>query len=238
MSSSRSRLFVLAAALLGLAATASADVVPGDDNAWVIAAKARSDSDISLWTRVIPGAELKAFRGATHVQVPLESAVAFFNDVPSMPKWIFRCKEARVLAEMPDGTKYIHLKIDGLWPLEDRDAVIKATSRYVSETGDLQMLGVAAPDYLPKQEGYIRIPAIETTWNIRATDDNQLRVQFSGHVDPAGSVPRWLANALVTMVPRYTLKHMHDLVVDPKWQQAEQRQLGARLLERVKHATP
>ena len=64
---------------------------------WVSAAKARSPEDISLWTRTIPGAELKAFRGATHVRAAMPNAVSMLNSTEAMCRYVFRCKHAELL---------------------------------------------------------------------------------------------------------------------------------------------
>ena len=221
---------LLALLLSGVAGAAS--------DGWVTAAKARTPEDISLWTRSVPGAALKAFRGATHVAVPMESAVAFLYDTSVMTQWIFRCREARILAEESDGSMLVHLKIKGIWPLEDRDAVIRVTPTLDTATGELRLTGIAAPDYLPKQAGYIRIPSIESSWLMKPAANGLLRIEWSGHVDPAGNVPLWLANTVVTLVPRYTLKHMRELVAEPKWQTPAQRELGARLIERTRPLNP
>lgn len=228
-------LFALLASFFLAGSPATAATETATDNPWRLAAKARSPADISLWTRTVPGAQLKAFRGATHVEVPMESVTAFLHDTEAMTHWVFRCKEARILAENDDGTMYVHLKIDGIWPLEDRDAVVKVIPDLVPATGELRLIGVAAPDYLPPQPDHIRIPSIESTWLMRPGANGLLYVEWSGHVDPAGNVPRWLANTLVTLVPRYTLKHMRELVADPKWRQPAQREFGHLLIERVRN---
>ncbi|MFZ5757191.1 MAG: START domain-containing protein [Pseudomonadota bacterium] len=207
------------------------------DEGWISAAKARTPQDISLWTRTVPGAELKAFRGATHVDVPVAGMAAFLYDTHAMPDWIFRCREARILAEHEDGTVDLHLKIKGIWPLEDRDAVIHVTPE-VTPGGGLRLTGVAAPDLLPLQPGYIRIPSIESTWLMQPADNGLLRIEWSGHVDPAGNVPRWLANALVTLVPRYTLRHVHMLTEDEKWRSPARLEQGWRLIERSRRRAP
>lgn len=228
------------AALLGTALLALllSGIAGAAADGWVTAAKARTPEDISLWTRSVPGAALKAFRGATHVTVPMESAVAFVYDISTMTRWIFRCQEARLLAEESDGSRVIHLKIKGIWPMDDRDAVIRVTPTLDTATGELRLTGIAAPDYLPKQEGYIRIPSIESSWLMKPAANGLLRVELTGHVDPAGNVPLWLANSVVTLVPRYTLKHMRELVSEPKWQTPAQRELGSRLIERTRPLNP
>ena len=205
-----------------------------DDTGWVSAAKARSPEDISLWTRTIPGQPLKAFRGATYTATQTETLLAMLYDTDSMQHWIFRCKDARILAEQPNGDIYVHMRINGIWPLTDRDAVMLVRATHDAKTGEILFSGYGAPDYIPEQPGFVRIRVVASTWRLTPTPEGLLRVEWTGHVDPAGNVPLWLANTLGTLVPRYTLRSMRELLKEPRWQTAEQRELGARLLARIK----
>lgn len=230
-------LFALIALSLGLllatlSPTATAQDAEGGD--WVVAAKARSPSDISLWTRTIPGAELKAFRGATQVTVPLESTLAFLYDTQAVSEWMFRCKEARVLEERPDGSLLIYMTFKGIWPVEDRDAVVRVVPAFNTATGEVLLTGTAAPDYLPPVEGYIRIPAIESSWLLRPAPEGRLYVQWTGQVDPGGAIPLWLANVVATLIPRHTLKEMRNELAQAEWQQPGKQAQGAALLEHIK----
>lgn len=218
--------------LATLSPTATAQDAEGED--WVVAAKARSPSDISLWTRTIPGAELKAFRGATEVTVPLESTLAFLYDVQAAPEWLFRCKEVRVLEERPDGSLFIYMTFKGIWPVEDRDAVVRVVPTFKTATGEVLLTGTAAPDYLPPEKGHIRIPAIESTWLLRPAADGRLYVEWTGNVDPGGAIPLWLANTVATLIPRYTLREMREELGNDSWQQTTARGQGGVLLESIK----
>lgn len=220
----------LLAAVLAPAATAKDTA---DTDGWVVAAKARSPSDISLWTRTVPGAQLKSFRGATHLETGMESMVAFLYDTSLMQDWLFRCKEARILEDRPDAT-YVYLRIKGIWPLEDRDAVVKVVPEFVAATGEIRLRGTAAPDFLPKQEGHIRIPAIESTWLMRPAGQGQVYVEWWGHVDPAGNVPRWLSNSIATLIPRYTIKQVREQITADRWKSAASLEAGSKLLERIR----
>lgn len=201
---------------------------------WVVAAKARTPEDISLWTRVVPGAELKAFRGETHTDAPIENVIALLHDTASMPEWIFRCREASIVGEDPNGDTYVYMKVKGIWPLEDRDAIVHVHPDYDAKTGEITMTGTAAPDYLPKSPDYVRIPSIESTWRLTPTENGLVRIVWEGHVDPAGNVPRWLANSVATLVPRFTLRSARDLLQEPARRSPAQHDVGAALIEQFR----
>lgn len=220
-----------AALLFVLALSTAMPALAGDG--WVTAAKARSPEDISLWTRTVPGAELKAFRGATHTDAALANTVAMLSDTSVMCDWIFRCHEARIVGEDSNGDTFVYLKIKGIWPVSDRDAVIRVHPEIDRKTGELLISGTAAPDYLPRASDHVRIPAIESTWRLTPTADKLLRIEWTGHVDPAGNVPRWLANSLATLVPRYTLRHMRAVLDDPAWRSPAAAATGQALLQKM-----
>ena len=213
---------------------AAGQLVAETEDGWVVAAKAREPQDISLWTRVVPGAELKAFRGATHTDVPLANAVALLYDVATMPEWIFRCREARILGVADNGDTFVYLKIHGIWPVGDRDAIIRVHPVYNAKTGELVVTGTAAPGYAPEVPGYVRIPAIESSWRMTPVAGNLLRIEWSGHVDPAGNIPRWLSNSVATLVPRYTMREVRNLLQAPAWRTAATRDRGNALLAQVR----
>lgn len=202
---------------------------------WVVAAKARSPEDISLWTRTVPGAELKAFRGAMHTRAPMASTVAMLYDATNMTEWIFRCREAHILGQADNGDTFVYLKIEGIWPVGDRDAIIRAHPVLNEKTGELIVTGTAEPDYIPPVDGYVRIPAIESTWRLTPMPGGLIRIEWTGHVDPAGYVPRWLTNALATWVPRHTLRQVRNLLDDPDWRTPAVQERGRQLLKDVRN---
>lgn len=216
--------------LLLLAAGAAADTNDG----WVLAAKARSPEDISLWTRSIAGAELKAFRGVTHSDAPIENLIALLYDTAATPEWLFRCQEAAIVGEETNGDFYLHLKIKGIWPLDDRDAIILVRPFFDRQTGEILMTGTAAPDYLPPLPNYVRIPAIASTWRLTPTPQGLVRIEWEGHVDPAGNVPRWLANSMATLVPRHTLRNFRNLMDEPARRSPTQQAAGAAIIEHIR----
>ncbi len=206
----------------------------GTNDGWVIAAKARTPEDISLWTRSIAGAELKAFRGVTHSDAPIENLVALLYDTAAMPRWLFRCQEAAIVGEDSNGDTYLHLQIKGIWPLDDRDAVIRVRQFFDTQTGEILMTGTAAPDYLPPLPNHVRIPAISSTWRLTPMPQGLVRIEWEGHLDPAGNVPRWLANSVATLVPRHTLRNFRNLMEEPARRSPAQQAAGAAIIEHIR----
>lgn len=225
-----SRLVLMLSALLLLTPAFAAD----SDDGWVVAAKARSVDDISLWTRVVPGAELKAFRGATHTDAAMPNIVAMLNDEPTLCEWSFRCEEVRFVGKADNGDYFIYMKVKGMWPVSDRDAIIRAHPVLNTKTGELVITGTAAPDYLPRSSKHVRIPAIESTWRLVPAANNLVYIEWSGHIDPAGNIPRWMSNTVATLIPRFTLHRIRKLLDAPEWRSPAARDKGNEVLQTVR----
>lgn len=177
-----------------------------------------SDRDgIQVWTRTIPGAPLKDFRGVMVVEQPLDAVVAAVTDVASYPEWFFQMKEARIAQGERLDEAYVYFMIGGIWPVSDRDAVIKATVSQDPQTLSLFMAADAAPDFLPKVAGRVRMPAMKSGWKLTPLSATRTEIELIGNADPGGWIPLWLANSVVQMMPRETLKRLRVQMASPKY---------------------
>lgn len=197
--------FMATMVLISVAVTA----VAGE---WQKAAVAREPSEVSIWTRYISGQQMKQFRGETHAGSSLVSALAMIQDMDAMPSWLYRCKSARILQRDGYRELYIYLTFAGIWPLQDRDAVIRIAPTYDAKTGSVTLTGTAAPKFLPPRPDMVRVPAIAATFVFEPLENNLLRLELTGHFDAGGVVPIWIANLVVTILPKYSLTEMREIL--------------------------
>lgn len=177
--------------------------------------------DIQVWTRTIPGAPLKDFRGVMVVEQPLDVVVAAVTDVAAYPEWFFQMKEARIAHGEKLDDAYVYFMIGGIWPVSDRDAVVKATVSQDPQTLSLFMAADAAPDYLPRVAGRVRMPAMKSGWRLTPVSVTQTEIELIGNADPGGWIPLWLANSVVQMMPRETLKRLRVQMTLPKYREPD-----------------
>ena len=198
------RFLLLAALCLG-GNTARAD---GD---WMRVATARSDSDVSIWSRYISGQQMKQFRGETHIVTNTEQTLALLLDTDAMPGWLWRCDNARILNKVSAREYIVYLRFRAFWPLSDRDAVLRVVPSYDTKTGTLTLTGSALPDYLPRMQGVVRVPAIASSFVLQP-GAKKMRVEMNGHFDPGGIIPLWAANLFVTVFPKHSLTQMREIL--------------------------
>lgn len=210
------RAFLCALALALLSVSAGIETAQAESSPWNFS----SDRDgIQVWTRTIPGAPLKDFRGVMTVDKPLDVVVAAVTDVASYPEWFFQMKEARIVEGKTLDDAYVYFMIGGIWPVSDRDAVIKATVSQDPKTLSLFMAADAAPKRIPTVQGRVRMPAMKSSWRLTPVSATRTEIELIGNADPGGMIPLWMANSVVQMMPRETLKRLRKQMEAPKYRE-------------------
>lgn len=172
---------------------------------------------IAVWTRQLPGAPLKDFRGRMEVDKPLDAVVAVLTDFPAYPQWFLHLREASVLEGHSLADVSIYFVIDGVWPVSDRDAVARADVSQDSGTLAIRMMLLATSRKIPPVAGRVRMPFLQSGWDLTPLSPTTTRIEVIGSADPGGLIPLWLANAAVVMMPRETLKRLRRQLAQPKY---------------------
>lgn len=179
---------------------------------WVLA----SDKDgIRVYTQDAPGQDLKNFRGVVRVNAPMRLVLAALMDSEAMPEWFFHLREARMLEVGTPQGSYMYLWLRGIWPVSDRDAVIRLSMRQQPDTLALHMEATAAPAHLPPMRDRVRIPRMRSGWVVTPVSPGVTEIQLDGNADPGGRVPVWIANLVVTKMPRETLNNLRARLQTP-----------------------
>lgn len=194
---------------------------------WTQVRVASERTDVSTWVRPIAGNPLNAFRGETEVPYPMLTAIAVLADVGNFPEWVFQCHFARLMPEVSDELAYIH--IEGIWPVSDRDAVVRTTIIQNSETLQTTLYSVAAHGVLDEVEGTVRLPALENRFILEPLADGWTRITFETFVDPGGMIPAWLANLVATRAPLTTLQKMQKRMAKSRYHLKDKSELPIQL---------
>lgn len=172
---------------------------------------------IRIWTRMIPGAPLKDFRGVMEVSYPLDVVVAAVTDVASYPEWFFQMREARLVEGKSLDDAYVYFMIAGLWPVSDRDAVVKASVAQDPQTLAVSMRADGAPKKIPAVKGRVRMPSMHSGWTLTPLSPTRTQIELIGNADPGGWVPLWMSNSVVQLMPKETLKRLRRQLEQPKY---------------------
>lgn len=183
--------------------------------------KEDEDYQLKIFIREIKESDLNEFKGEMLTDASLKSIVALLMDSEAAPKWMHKCEKFEVLDHISDTHNIIYFVNGAPWPVSDRDAIISSEL-----TQDPQSLAVkinvkVLPEYLPKDEDYVRIPRMVGFWEFVPQADGQTLVRYQIHAEPGGSLPAWLANSVVVDTPYYTMTNMADMLKREKYKTAD-----------------
>ena len=167
-------------------------------------------NDIHVFNRAIDGSPLKEFKGVTTMDASLAECLKVIDDSESFRYWFQYVSEIRELKTSPDHTKTLYVVHDLPWPVQDRDNILFGSWKQDKKSLEVVISITGLPDYLPKNEQYIRIPRASASFVLTPISKYKTQVTYSANVDSGGEIPVWLANAVAVDAPYYTLKKMRS----------------------------
>jgi hypothetical protein len=156
---------------------------------------------IKIYTRKDAGSTLKSFKGVTDIHAPVEKVFNLIGNVKNLDWWDKNLREIKVLFYEKEKRSQYYLVYDSPWPVTDRDLCVDATITTDPVTGVRTIYSVPLVNVIPVNPQYVRITNYWQKWIVEPTGKDVVHVILEGHVDPAGSVPDWIYNMVITDTP-------------------------------------
>lgn len=173
---------------------------------------------ITVWEMPVKNSNHLGFKAQATVDASVAKVYATIRDVEEARKWIPSTKSVSMIDEnVKSGKALLYYVIDMPFPLTDRDMVIKSNITKDAK-GNVIIDNVATQDKRkPEKAGLIRITKYHGTWTLENMGKNKTRVTLTGHADPRGGIPSWVANMFVTKQPYEMLRNMRKQVQKPRY---------------------
>lgn len=182
-----------------------------------------SEDGLSVYTKHIEGAQIKSFRAEMEVDATLDQVLSVIKDVKHYSDWFHLCRSYEVIEGSMDEGEYIgYYIVEAPWPLKDRDVYVKNVMSRDSQTRTVTILTNAVPDFQPIKDDFTRVPEVYGRWTFRPISPTRTYIEFIGHGHPGGIIPVWIANMVVTDVPKKTFLNLRELFSETTTQQAHQ----------------
>lgn len=178
---------------------------------------------LKIFTCPIPTSNFLSFVGIATIDAPQHAVLSLLFDIDAATEWVWKTREMRLLQELAednaqkDNGRIVYQLVSAPWPISDREIITRSTGYMDPDTSEVFIKLECLPDYLPKNDKYVRVPLLEGAWNIIPLSEEQCRVVFRLHIEPGGEIPSWLANIAVIDTPYHTLNNMRDMVKKDKY---------------------
>lgn len=196
----------------------AATPIPGmADTDWALV---KEEAGITVYTRDVASSPVKQFKASADISASLASVLAVMLDSDACAKWIYRCKEAKVLKQNKFGDSYVYRTVDLPWPVTDRDIVMhkQVTQDPVSKT--ITIKNISMPDAVPRTK-LVRMEVSESLYTLEPRKDGTVKLTWTQLADPAGALPKALVNSMIVTSPLSTLKNLREMVKEPPYSNAK-----------------
>jgi hypothetical protein len=156
---------------------------------------------IKIYTCKEEGKSLKSYKGVANINAPAEKVFALIEDVNNTDWWDKNFRQIKVLLYEKNKRAQYYLVYDLPWPVIDRDLCVDVTVVSDSVTGVSRISAAPLPGLIPERQDMIRIKDYRQTWTVSPAGKEWAHVVLEGYVDPAGSIPDWIANMLIVDSP-------------------------------------
>ncbi len=156
---------------------------------------------IKIYTRKEPGNTIKSFMGITDIYAPMDKVCNLIGNVKNLDWWDKNLKEIRVLQYEKNKRAQYYLVYNAPWPITDRDLCVDAVINDDPVTGVRTIVATPLLNVIPKRPDCVRIEHYWQSWTLQPTGKGYVHAILEGYVDPAGSVPDWIYNMVITDTP-------------------------------------
>jgi len=156
---------------------------------------------IRIYTKKEPGNSLKSFKGVTDIRASMEKVANLIGNVKNLDWWDKNLREIKVLYYEKEKRSQYYLVYNSPWPVTDRDLCVDAMISYDSLTRIRTILSKPLLNVIPEKPGLVRITEYWQKWIMEPASPGVVHVILEGYVDPAGSVPDWIYNMVITDTP-------------------------------------
>lgn len=155
---------------------------------------------------------IKQYFAKTEVKASVEQILALFTSASVFPHWVDKCSSGTVSQGSKSRSFVTYQTYDMPWPVKDRDFVWEVDVKQ-DEKGYLLTLTDLSSTYTgPTNDGLIRGRMVSGFYRLIPRGEGRTLVVSSHEIDPAGRLPSWLINSMLTQGPLNTLSNMKEIL--------------------------
>ena len=175
---------------------------------------------IKIYTSSVADSKVKAIKVECEIKATESQLVALLMDVNTSVDWVYHTKSAVLLKQVSPSELYYYSEVSLPWPASNRDFVAHLTVSQNPATKVATIDGPAVPDMLRAKKGIVRINNSNGKWTITPEGYDQVKVEYTIHVEPGGDIPGWMVNMFATEGPMQIFKKLKLQLEKPAYRNA------------------
>lgn len=165
--------------------------------------------EFEVFERKVPGSDVIAFRGIGFMNHPVRQVATLILDRSNRSEWVPELGRVELLSGTPfEFLEYSHIKTP--FVIKDRDFVTQIRIRLLEDTRSILITNQAAgPEVTAPVSKYVRGEIREARFLIEpGATEGTTKLTAEMHVDPKGTVPKWIVNLFQRDWPKSTFQRL------------------------------
>lgn len=180
-----------------------------------------NSNGVSIFTGDVANSKVKAIKVECELDATLMQVVAALMDVKSSEQWLYHTASNHIVRQVSPSELYYYSLVEMPWPVSNRDFIAHLI---VSQDAATKVVTIDAPcvvDMVPVKNKVVRIANSRGKWVLTPVGRDHVKIVYTLHADPGGSIPAWLTNLFVTQGPSQSFKKLKVHLQKPVYKNAK-----------------
>ena len=151
-----------------------------------------NDDGVKIFTRGVENSKIKAIKVECQLDATLPQLVAVLMDVRNSEEWLYHTSSNYIVKQVSPADIYYYSMVEMPWPISNRYFIAHLM---VSQDAVTKVVTIDAPciaDMVPVKPKVVRIANSNGKWVLTPLSNGHVKVVYTLHADPGGSIPAWL----------------------------------------------
>ncbi|MCP4136904.1 MAG: START domain-containing protein [bacterium] len=203
--------------------------------------KAKNDWELVInkdkikgYTRTVEGSDVLEIRATAIIDAGAEVIGETFRDVDDYTKRSKRCIEARKIKRFDRSNFIIYYIIGFPGPISDRDFILDVKTKYdMDRVRGIITITALKKEIIPKKNGCVRVTDFKAQYILEYIGENKTGLIYTGKLDPAGYIPKFLVNIFSKKAIYNTMKAIRKTSKQEKYIKTARNSADRRMLNRI-----
>ena len=175
---------------------------------------------VKIFTRDMESSKVKAIKVECELNATLSQVVAALMDVKNSEEWLYHTADNHMVKQVSGAELYYYSLVEMPWPVSNRDFIAHLKVSQDAATKIVTIDAPCIPNMIPTKPKVVRIANSKGKWVLTPVGKDQVKILYTLHADPGGSIPAWLTNLFVTQGPSQSFKKLKVHVQKPMYKNA------------------
>lgn len=181
----------------------------------------QDDDGIKIYTKKVPDSKINALKVESVFDATPTAVATAVMDIKGSKRWLYHTESAYVVKRRSPSDIYYYTLIKMPWPVKNRDYVGHLVVKEDPKTKVITIDGSCVAGMVPKKDKAVRVLNSPARWVLTPEGANRVRVVYTLHADPGGSLPSDLVNTFATKGPSETFKKLRVELQRPTYKDAK-----------------